>query len=217
MVRAHSLFTLTVLAMLSTAMRLPAATIMPTQYDMLNGQKAAFNYFDEKYSGSGNKTENLALLTGGLGDLTDGVVPTQSWNVTPAPYVGWLTINPTIRFHFDGPTNFAQAIFYFDDSQGDGGVRAPRSITLTDGTNTKTVPIADSPARGRFFVAVNDLGLTGSWIDATITKDDGQWMMMSEVTFDGAVVPEPTTSVMGALLAAVATTFQARRRRAPAT
>ncbi len=201
MARARSTFALTLLAMVSTAMPTVAATILPHHYDMQNGQRAAFNYFDETYSGSGNKTENLAPLSGGRGDLTDGIIPTQGWNVTPAPYVGWLTVNPTIRFHFDGTTDLTRAIFYFDDSQGDGGVRAPRSVTLTDGTNSKTVPIADSPARGRFFVTANDLGLTGSWVDVTITKDDGQWMMMSEVKFEGTAIPEPAAGILCLLVA----------------
>lgn len=191
MIRLRSLCAPTVLALLATASLADAAPIMPTHYDMPNGQQAAFSYYDQSYSGDGDLTTNLAPLTNGLGDLTDGIIPTQGWNVTPAPYVGWLTINPTIRFHFDASVQkISQALFYFDDSEGTGGVIAPSSIELTDGTTTKTVPIADSPAAGRFFVAANDLDFTGPWIDVTITKTDGQWMMMSEARFEGELVPE---------------------------
>lgn len=70
-----------------------AGQIAPVSYDMLNGETGSFTYYDETYNGSGNPQGTLSALSGGLGDLTDGVIASQNWNVAEqaanGPYVGW--------------------------------------------------------------------------------------------------------------------------------
>ena len=75
---------------------------------MVNGSGTAnwgtYNYFDTTYSGSGNKNAEgtifdangkaianpAAMLNGGKGLLTDGVIATQNYSqVSPGQYVGW--------------------------------------------------------------------------------------------------------------------------------
>ncbi|WP_156797016.1 hypothetical protein [Nitrosomonas sp. Is79A3] len=61
------------------------AGLMPDSYSMLNGNTGSYNYWDETYTGSGCVTCDNAALTGGRGDLTDGIVATDNWFVTEAP------------------------------------------------------------------------------------------------------------------------------------
>ena len=85
------------LAALAAASTFAAAgNVVPTSYDMLNGQTGSFTYWDDSYNGTGSPTTSGDLLTGGLGDLTDGVIATENWFSTPGPYVGWDSITPTI-------------------------------------------------------------------------------------------------------------------------
>ena len=79
-----------------------ASFVTPTSYDMPNGYTGSYEYWDESYTGSGNTAADGDPLSGGLGDLTDGVVASDNWYVVeaplgPGPYVGW-TIDPTISF-----------------------------------------------------------------------------------------------------------------------
>ena len=86
-----------------------AAPLTVSSYDMPNGDGQAhggsYNYWDATYSGSGNPTQDGSLLSGGTGKLTDGVIATQDWyavsnNAGTGQYVGWVSSNPTITFHF---------------------------------------------------------------------------------------------------------------------
>lgn len=60
---------------------LHAGVIHPVSYDLPNGQLGGDvpNFFDDTYSGSGDKSTPLAALTNGLGDLTDDLVATTNW------------------------------------------------------------------------------------------------------------------------------------------
>ncbi|MEM6682497.1 MAG: hypothetical protein AAF607_09665 [Pseudomonadota bacterium] len=82
-----------------------AAIISPTSYNIPNGSTGSFTYFDDSYNGAGGNNVPGAALTGGVGDLTDGVIAVTSWNgpdgPNPGPYVGWLNINPKLSFFFD--------------------------------------------------------------------------------------------------------------------
>ena len=106
-----------------------AQVIHPTSYDMPNGNSGSFNYWDDTYSGAGNNHLDAAPLSGGLGDLTDGVIATDNWFVTEVtnhgPYVAWDSYNPILNFHFSSITPFSNVRIYFDDADGRGGVTAP--------------------------------------------------------------------------------------------
>ena len=76
-----------------------AEMLHPTSYDLPNGQLGGDvpNFFDDTYTGTGNKHAVLAPLTGGLGDLTDGVIATTNWNGQYLRYVGWASME---RHHY---------------------------------------------------------------------------------------------------------------------
>lgn len=132
-----------------------ADVLAPTSYDTPNGFGQAnggqFNYWDLNYTGAGSTTTDGAPLSGGLGDLTDGVVTNQPWfSVENAagsgPYVGWTTLDPTIVFHFTGVTAYQTIEVHVDDSD-EGGVSAPASILVGDGNISQLFAVTSPPTR----------------------------------------------------------------------
>ncbi|MCK4872310.1 MAG: hypothetical protein KAS72_06265 [Phycisphaerales bacterium] len=166
--------------------------LIPTAYDMLNGETGSYTYFDDTYNGSGDNTQPLAQLTGGVGDLTDGVITTQHWNSTPEPYVGWQTIDPTITFHFSGTVQVNAVMLYVDDSGGGGGVYAPDDVTLNMGGTELVFPVTDPAGSEPFTISLEELNLTGDSLDVTIADHSSSgYMMLSEVEIYGVPESQP--------------------------
>jgi hypothetical protein len=187
---------------------------MPNGNGVASG--GSFNYWDRSYNGSGSVTTDNAPLSGGLGDLTDGVIATQNWNLVEnvagtGPYVGWRNLDPTITFQFASTASFDSVVIDFDDSDGNGGVAAPLGVVI-NGTN---FAISD-PAGSAPFAATFQLGgLNTSQIVIQI-KRRAQWVFASEVRFFGpttTVVPEPGTIASACLGAVVLLTAHRHRRR----
>lgn len=174
-----------------------ALGVTPVSYDLSNGDGQAhggtFNYWDKGYTGSGATTTDRAALSGGHGDLTDGVIATQNWfQVEDAagngPYVGWRDTDPTIVFHFAESLQFTSITVHADDSDGNGGVFAPRGITIGGDFYSFDDPVGSAPNA----FTVSGLFLSGQDIPVTIhNRTSGGWTFVSEVTF--AAVPEPGT------------------------
>ncbi|MDP1787248.1 FxDxF family PEP-CTERM protein [Nitrosomonas sp.] len=156
-------------------------------------------------------TCDSAVLAGGRGDLTDGIIATDNWSITEAPsgngpYVGW-TLDPTITFHWNSPVNISSATFYFDDADGFGRVSAPASVTV-DGIN---FPIAEPSGPFPFSFVANGLSFTGNDLVVSIQRNNS-WVFLSEVAFNAAPIPEPETYAM--LLAGLGLLgFVVRRRQ----
>lgn len=174
---------------LGTVMFASGAWAVPTQvfttaYNMNNGNSGSFNYWDDSYDGTGVKTADGASLTGGTGDLTDGYIETQAWNLVEGPsgpngpYVGW-SAQPNILFHFAQVEDFTTVRFHMDHRTF-GDVAAPSSITI-NGVN-KAVPQPPT-----FTTFSYDYDRT--WLAPTNTLSvqmfDGQgpWIFVSEVEF----------------------------------
>src|SRR5438128_164853 len=72
-------------ALAAVALATPAAgaQLFATSYDTPNGDGQAhsgsFNYWDLGYTGAGATNVDGAALSGGLGDLTDGVIASDFW------------------------------------------------------------------------------------------------------------------------------------------
>jgi PEP-CTERM motif len=181
-----------------------AAQVFSTGYDTPNGDGNAaggtFNYWDKSYSGAGSTTTDGAALTGGSGDLTDGVIAADFWynlenNAGTGPYVGWrdfYTTNPLLTFHFGGSTVISDINLHIDNS-GLGGVFSPTAI-LIDGVSQAFT----GPALGSIgWASITGLNLTGSSHTIQLNQvSAGNWVFVSEVTFAGTAVPEPATWAM---------------------
>lgn len=183
-----------------------AVQVVPSSYDMLNGI-----YLDDTYSGSGCKTCAGAALTNGLGDLTNGVAATSSWDVTPLPWVGWQNTAQTITFRFAQSSDIGSVTLRFDDSNT-SGVNPPQSVTILG----QTYAVADPVGKAPFDFVISNVAFSGVALPITITPRSGSFMMLSEVTFQSPV-PEPATalSMMVGCLALVG--FSRLRRRPGAT
>ena len=190
----------------AAAFATPAAAVQlfATSYDTPNGDGQAhsgsFNYWDVNYTGLGAKTTDGAALSGGLGDLTDGIVAADFWfNVENAagtgPYVGWRgdvgVADPLITFHFAAPVVLNSVSIHLDNSLT-GGVGTPDAI-LIDGTSYAFT----GPANGTIgTVNIGGLSLFGANHTVQFQQNDTfVWTFVSEISFFGATagVPEPGT------------------------
>jgi len=217
-----------VIALMLTPLALGVAFAMPispVSYDMINGGSGSFNYWDNTYNGTGSNTTNYAQLSGGRGDLTDGIIATKSIGITPSLYVGWA-INPTITFNFGELVNIDSITLYLDDRDGINNINLPASVTLIMGDSLTTHAVINPPTTTPIPVTLSNLGLSGDILSLPLnrlnnTKYRG-WVFLSEVEFDGAPVvktslaaapvPEPGTMLLlGAGLFGLA--FYSKRRR----
>ena len=163
---------------------------VPVAYDMLNGESGTSTYHDDNYNGDGDNDVDLAPLSDGLGDLTDSVIAPQHWNMTPEPYVGWVTIDPTVTFHFQDDVDINSITLHLDDGGG-GDVHAPADVTIVVGENTLVFPCTDPPGEEPFALVIEDLDLCGNTLELTIADySTSGYMMLSEVEFLGRA-PEP--------------------------
>jgi hypothetical protein len=186
-----------VLIVLVNARHTIGETLLPTSYDMPNGGSSTYSYWDDNYNGSGNKTVDYAPLSGGLGDLTDGVIASHNWNYGNDEhwlYVGW-TINPVITFHFEQDVNLDSMTLYLDDSNNTGMVMPPSQINVSAGGIKRTYAVDDPSSGDPFALTLTDIDLTGNSIDVQLFNRS-IWMMLSEVQFAGSVVPEPSISIL---------------------
>jgi hypothetical protein len=196
-----------------------AAAVTPLSYDLPNGDGQAhggtFNYWDKAYTGSGSSTTDRAALSGGRGDLTDGVISPQSWFIAEntdgtGPYVGWRDIDPTIVFHFGETQRFTSITLYADDAHGFGGVFSPGGITIGGQTYT----FADQAGAQPKAFTVDGLNLVGSDLAITVHQREVEgWVFLSEVTFQATAVPEPGEwALMVAGLATLSAWQRARKQ-----
>jgi hypothetical protein len=170
---------------------LSAANLLPTSYDMPNGDTGSWNYWDTAYTGSGNSHADGSFLSGGLGFLTDGVVASQNWLFYGAqypngPYVGWYAggangLDPTIQFHFAGTVDITSVTIYSDNSYGGGGVGTPGDAVV----NGTTFSLTEPPDNGLPTSFTLPVSVIGDQLNLTLDQGQYPWIFISEVTFNG--------------------------------
>jgi len=178
-----------------------AAPILPVSYTTQNGETGLYTYYDDSYDGSGSRNASLTALSSGLGDLTDGIIATSNWYVTPDLYVGWRTIDPVITFDFGGIVSIDSVTIHVDDANRYGAVSTPGGIAI-DGTSYSIIDPAGSAPLSLTF---SGLDFAGSSLDIQIFDGVRTWIMLSEVEFDGKVITRPTTAAQPATIAEPAT------------
>lgn len=165
-----------------------AAPLHVASYDMQNGEEytsfGGWEYFDETYSGSGDTTTARAALSGGTGDLTDGVIGTATWQpkvfgMTDAekaaiqadmrPYVGWYVqeskgapYEVAIKFNFDS-TVIANSVTIHGlmgnlNRSSNNEPTMPDYFRLTNGDTTVTLDMSGTPHATRTYAETIDLG-----------------------------------------------------------
>lgn len=209
--RTTSLVALGVLALSSTAAFAGLVTV--ASYDMNNGNGAtqfttptgAQNYFDWTYTKSGqssptgnasqngsnqqvpnNAAPKDALLTGGTGMLTDGMIATQVYSLVssatstisnktyfgqPTEYVGWKYQDPNITFHLAAGQNVGSIELYVAANNpaignANGLVAAPGKVELTINGQSVAVNIATSAINA--FTSMITLSGFGSIASASV-------------------------------------------------
>jgi hypothetical protein len=161
---------------------------LPVSYDTTTNVDA---WRDDSYSG----TVSDFVLSGGLGDLTDGIIATGGF--TPGggvdPYVAWIDVQPPILFDFGANIRLSSVTLYYDDNNGGNNVNVPQQFSLTPtggATLTQTVinnlPSSEPNSTTLSFGA----GLVGQTFTLDIIGSD-RFVFISEVAFVGAAVPLP--------------------------
>ena len=169
-----------------------AQPITVQSYSMPDGPALFGAYNDNLYNG----TNVNGFLSGGVGDLTDGVLTAQvtqgyaAW----APYVLWQ-IQPTITFDLGSLYVVSNVTSYFK-YYPQAGVYIPDFVGLrisNDGINFTAIQSRIfSPAE--LVPGGNDANgiyqllpsmVTARYIELTLNNPNAVWLALSEVTFDG--------------------------------
>jgi hypothetical protein len=176
-----------------------ASGLIPVaSYSMYNGGVGSYDYWDTTYLPCPINSCNTtgSFLSGGTGQLTNGVDSTRDWNLGyPEQWVGWYEgetngANPLVTFYFSGPVTVHSIDVWFDNTLGLGGVGAPSQI-LVDGS--PYVPPQNTYGPQGF--TISGLDLTGNSVNVQFDQGPQPWVFIGQVTFNGTV-PEPGTMLL---------------------
>lgn len=185
------------------------AGIIVSSYSMPDGADLHGAYFDNLYSGV---SDSNRFLSGGKGDLTDGVLTDSvaagygAW----APYVLWSGISPKITFDLGGLYALSDVTAYFK-YYPQAAVYIPASVSLrfsSDGVSfgsaqQRLFDNAERAPGGNDSDGIYQLlggSATARFVELTLNNGpENYWLALSEVEFDGVPttamnnVPEPGT------------------------
>ena len=175
--------------------------LVPARYDMPNGDSGTYPYWDKEYTGSGSTTNDGAWLSGGVGNLTDGIIASQSYQYVEnhqgtGPYVGWAYINPTITFHFGQPINVDRIVLFLDDDNRYGDVNLPSSVDVRAGDFFQNFLVNDPASSVPQEVELTGFVVRTDTIEIKMYRKN-KWIFMSEIQFFGWPEPpdEPGTEI----------------------
>lgn len=186
-----------------------AAAQTPVSYSMRNGQGqlagGSYNYWDQTYSGSGNPAADGSELSGGLGQLTDGVVGADDWAAdlgagNSYEWVGWVSIVPTITFDYGSTVNLDSMEFHTNNFVT-GSVALWESIDFSfssDGTTwfgdlTRTATQTERDDQTARYIQAALGGVDARYVRMEVNQYQGNWAFISEITTNGQPVPEHAT------------------------
>lgn len=175
----------------------PAVALTPVRYAMTNGQTGTWTYHDDTYNGTGNPSLDATELTGGLGQLFDGIVGgdrigTDLGNGPAYEWVGWNNVIPTITFDFDTPKALTSIAIHSNNEGNTVGLFG--SVTLefsNDGSNwtsagaavvRTTTTMERRDKRARFMVI--PFQRTARYLRATFADGWEPWIFISEIDFN---------------------------------
>lgn len=201
------------LTVLTAQIGIAQGNVVPVSYDMLNGGIGTYNYLDNTYNGSGDPAAAYTWLSGGLGQLTDGVlgasnVTANLGNGKAYEWVGWFRTDPVITFDF-GNVIELWTIGIHSCSAGFGsGIVLFNNVKLSfsnDGVNfggdinyAPTVAEREEVAASFKTVALNK---EARYLRAEFTNEQN-WTFLSEVQFTG-IAPATETPEPGSLAAMI--------------
>ena len=94
-----------------------AELLDPVRYDLPNGWGHA-THLDQTYDGTGNIAQWGAPLSGGEGELTDGIIASEHWGFAESDlFMLWSAANPApvITFYFTENVRIDQVSIWIDD------------------------------------------------------------------------------------------------------
>jgi hypothetical protein len=112
----------------------------PQTYSMPNGESGSQSYLDDIYDGQGSAATPGDPLSGGLGKLTDGVVPTIAADLDSTPWVGWNDQTTAILFDFGARAGVGAVELTLDAPAGAGSPMVDLTIRAARMTKTLQVP-----------------------------------------------------------------------------
>jgi hypothetical protein len=148
-----------------------------------------------------------ALLDAGNLKLTDGVYPISAWS--DGTNVGFkdgtaaqkLVGKPSVTFDLGGTVALTTVDIWTEEQFRDSG----ESVTIsssTDGSTWSATTVAttlnwvDQGATYGDKVTIDVSALSDGRYFKMVFVEDGQWTMLTEIDFEGAAVPEPTTTAL---------------------
>lgn len=204
--------------------RAHAQIISPISYSMLNGEGTLaggqWDYHDEAYSGLGDITTDLAPLSGGLGQLTDGVIATDYLldlgNGPAFEWVAWTTLDPTITFDFGSEFRFDLVRIWMASADPVGSVNHAARVSTAGSLDglafaaPQTHDLIANPPESVTPLVLSLAGAQGRFLRLELARSNGWWLFVSEMQFEGSAVPAPGAI---ALLAAAGLAACRRHRR----
>jgi hypothetical protein len=196
------------------ASNLFASQLMPISYSMNNGDSHSFKTFhDDTYNGSGSPATDTSFLSGGLGQLTDGLFGNDNFldtgcgggSLVSYCWVGWVNTNPvTITFNFGAVQVLSQVNVHGSDWNTDqiqfwdtavytfsnDGVNFGNTITR-DTVAGDHIPVAGDPQHNTAHFINQAVNQTAQYVQIQLSptfntgNNSGRFIFVDEVQFFG--------------------------------